>query len=77
MWDCEHCGTTNIAGSLEVCPHCQTDRYPDVTAESGQPADEPSSTPEGGDSGGAGLEPDPPGASAAASSSPKSKNAPF
>ena len=26
MWDCEHCGTTNIAGSLEVCPHCQEPR---------------------------------------------------
>jgi hypothetical protein len=26
MWDCEHCGTTSIAGSLETCPHCQTDR---------------------------------------------------
>lgn len=77
MWECENCGTTAIAGSLEVCPHCQTAR--DVAAEPGQPADDSSSTPEGGDSGGAGLEPSPPGASAAASSSPKpkSKTAPF
>lgn len=28
MWDCEQCGTTNIAGSLEVCPHCQIERTP-------------------------------------------------
>jgi hypothetical protein len=75
MWDCESCHTTNIAGSLEVCPHCQEPRY--VAAEPGQPADDSSSTPESGDSGGAGLEPSPPGASAAASSSPKSGKQPF
>jgi hypothetical protein len=69
MWECEHCGTSGIAGSLEVCPHCYEPK--NVAAEPGQPADDSSSTPESGDSGGAGLEPSPQGASAAASPSPK------
>jgi hypothetical protein len=33
MWDCEHCGTTFIAGSLEVCPHCQEDRTPEPAGD--------------------------------------------
>jgi len=71
MWDCEHCGCQAIAGSLEFCPMCQNPRV--VAAEPGQPADDSSSTQGSGDPGSAGLEPSPPGASAAASSSPKSK----
>lgn len=26
MWECGKCGTTNIAGDLDVCPHCRAPR---------------------------------------------------
>jgi hypothetical protein len=33
MWDCEHCGTQAIAGTITICPVCLTPRNQDVSAE--------------------------------------------
>lgn len=43
MWNCEHCGTQNIAASLDVCPGCgDTKSAPAESAEetSGSPIPE-------------------------------------
>jgi hypothetical protein len=54
MWDCDKCGTTAIAGSVAVCPHCGADRpvaptsdvSSDSAAQGGQEPDG-NSAPEG------------------------------
>lgn len=45
LWDCEHCGTKNIAPSVPFCPNCFVPR--EVAAEPGQIVEDPSGSPVG------------------------------